>query len=197
MLIKDDVIEKIKAGEITVLFRRWSRPGAKAGGTQMTQGGVVGVDTVDVIDEADITDADAIASGYADRDDLIEHLNYREDPIYRIGVRWIGEDPRIALRSSDDLSDNELAEIIAKLDKMDRTSKRGAWTQSYLEVIQDMPATYSGLLANYLGISQADFKPWVRKLKALGLTESLEVGYRLSPRGEKVLKSLTQPKRLI
>jgi hypothetical protein len=188
MLIKDEVVEKIRTGQITVLFRRWSRPGAKAGGTQMTQGGVVGIDTVEVVTEADITDADAVASGYADRDDLIAHLNYREDAIYRIGVRWVGEDPRIAMRAS--LDDSDIAEIIAKLEKMDRTSKRGAWTQSYLEVIRDMPATYSGLLANYLGISQADFKPWVRKLKALGLTESLEVGYRLSPRGEKVLAAI-------
>ncbi len=190
MLIKDEVVEKIRAGEITILFRRWSRPGAKAGGTQMTQGGVVGIDSVEVVDEADITDADACSAGYADRADVIEHLSYREDSIYRIRVRWVGEDLRIALRSSDDLSDDELAEILAKLDKMDRTSKRGAWTRSYLEVIDSMPATYSGLLANYLGISQADFKPWVRKLKALGLTESLEVGYRLSPRGAKILKAL-------
>ena len=190
MLIKDDVVEKIKTGSITVLFRRWSRPGAKAGGTQMTQGGVVGIDSVEVVDEADITDADAVASGYADREDLIEHLNYREDPIYRIGVRWIGEDPRIAMREGVD--DSDIAEIIAKLDKMDRTSKRGPWTRSYLEVIQSMPATYSGLLANYLGLSQDEFKPWVRKLKALGLTESLEVGYRLSPRGEKVLAAMSK-----
>lgn len=190
MLIKDDVVEKIKTGSITVLFRRWSRPGAKAGGTQMTQGGVVGIDSVEVVDEADITDADAIASGYSDREDLIEHLNYREDSIYRIGVRWIGEDPRIAMRENVD--DSDIAEIIAKLEKMDRSSKRGAWTRSYLEVIQSMPATYSGLLANYLGLSQAEFKPWVRKLKALGLTESLEVGYRLSPRGEKVLAAMSK-----
>lgn len=190
MLIKDEVVEKIRAGSITVLFRRWSRPGAKAGGTQMTQGGVVGIDSVEVVDEADITEADAVASGYTDREDLITHLNYREDPIYRIGVRWVGEDPRIAMREGVD--DSDIAEIIAKLEKMDRTSKRGAWTQSYLEVIRDMPATYSGLLANYLGISQADFKPWVRKLKALGLTESLEVGYRLSPRGERVLTAITK-----
>ena len=190
MLIKDDVVEKIKTGSITVLFRRWSRPGAKAGGTQMTQGGVVGIDSVEVVDEADITDADAIASGYSDREDLIEHLNYREDSIYRIGVRWIGEDPRIAMRENVD--DSDIAEILAKLEKMDRSSKRGAWTRSYLEVIQSMPATYSGLLANYLGLSQAEFKPWVRKLKALGLTESLEVGYRLSPRGEKVLAAMSK-----
>lgn len=188
MLIKDEVVKKIRTGDITVLFRRWSRPGAKAGGTQMTQGGVVGIDTINVVAEADITDADAVAAGYADAADLIEHLNYREDPIYRIGVRWVGEDPRIAMREGVD--DSDIAEIIAKLDKMDRTSRRGPWTRSYLEVIRDMPATYSGLLANYLGLSQAEFKPWVRKLKALGLTESLEVGYRLSPRGEKVLAAM-------
>ncbi|MHB1137901.1 MAG: hypothetical protein ACYC2O_03025, partial [Microthrixaceae bacterium] len=34
------------------------------------------------------------------------------------------------------------------------------------------------------------FKTDVRKLKALGLTESLEVGYRLSPRGEVLLNHL-------
>jgi hypothetical protein len=31
------------------------------------------------------------------------------------------------------------------------------------------------------------FKANVRKLKALGLTESLDIGYRLSPRGEALL----------
>ena len=189
MLIKDEVVEKIRAGEITVLFRRWSRPGAKAGGSQMTQGGVVGIDEVRVVEPDEISDLDARSAGYASTEDLLSHLNYRDDPIYRIGVYWVGEDPRIALRENDALTDAELDELVAKLDKMDRTSKRGAWTQSYLEVIESMPATYSGLLANYLGISQADFKPWVRKLKALGLTESLERGYRLSPRGQKVVEA--------
>jgi Mn-dependent DtxR family transcriptional regulator len=55
-----------------------------------------------------------------------------------------------------------------------------------------MPNTYSGLLADYLGLDIPSFKPWVRKLKALGLTESLKPGYRLSPRGEKVLAALRQ-----
>ena len=59
-----------------------------------------------------------------------------------------------------------------------------------MQVIHDMPNTYSGLLADYLGLDIPGFKPWVRKLKALGLTESLHPGYRLSPRGEKVLNSL-------
>jgi hypothetical protein len=189
MLIKDEILTKIISGEITVLFRRWSRPGAKAGGTQMTQAGVIGIDSVDIVREAAITDADAIAAGYSNREELIEHLNYRDDDIYRIGVRFVGEDPRIALRENADLGEVELAEIVAKLGKLD---KRGTWTRSYLDVIESMPATYSGLLANYLGVAKDDFKLSVRKLKALGLTESLEVGYRLSPRGEKILEALRQ-----
>ena len=192
MLIKDDVIEKIKSGEITVLFRRWSRPGAKAGGSQMTQGGVIGIDTVEVVAEKDITDLNAREAGYGSVEDLLEHLNYRDDPIYRIRVYFKGEDPRISLRENAELNETELDEVIAKLAKMDAGSKRGPWTQEYLQLIQDMPATYSGLLADTLGLSIPEFKPWVRKLKALGLTESLSPGYKLSPRGEKVLEALRQ-----
>ena len=190
MLIKDDVIEKIKSGKITTLFRRWSRPGAKAGGSQMTQGGVIGIDSVEVVTEDDITELDARESGYGTKENLLDKLNYRADPIYRIRVFFKGEDPRIALRENAELGDNELNEIIAKLDKLDKNSKRGAWTQEYLQLIQDMPKTYSGLLADTLGISIPEFKPWVRKLKALGLTESLHPGYKLSPRGEKVLEAM-------
>jgi len=188
MLIKDDIIEKIKSGEITTLFRRWSRPGAKAGGSQMTQGGVIGIDTVEVVEPHDITDLDARNAGYASVEDLLEHLNYRDDPIYRIRVYFKGEDPRIKLREK--VGSAELDEVIEKLAKLDAGSKRGPWTQEYLQLIQDMPATYSGLLADTLGLSIPEFKPWVRKLKALGLTESLSPGYKLSPRGEKVLEAL-------
>lgn len=192
MLIKDDIIEKIKTGGITLLFRRWSRPGAKAGGSQMTQGGVIGIDSVEIVSENDISDLDASEAGYVSAEDLISHLNYRDDPIYKIRVYFKGEDPRIALRENAELGDGELNEIIAKLEKLDKNSKRGAWTQQYLQLIQDMPNTYSGILADYLGISIPDFKPWVRKLKTLGLTESLHPGYKLSPRGKKVLEAMRQ-----
>jgi predicted transcriptional regulator len=45
-------------------------------------------------------------------------------------------------------------------------------------------------LAKALGAERFAFKQDVRKLKELGLTESLEVGYRLSPRGEAVVHKL-------
>ena len=190
MLIKDGVIERIKSGEITLLFRRWSRPGAKAGGTQMTQGGVVGIDAIDVVIEGDITEMDAREAGFASKDDLLSHLNYRDDPIYRLRVYFAGDDPRKALREDDDLTEAELNEIIAKLKKLDANSKRGDWTETYLQLIHDRPNTYSGVLAKAVGLDIPHFKPWVRKLKALCLTESLSPGYRLSPRGEKVLAEL-------
>jgi hypothetical protein len=193
MLIKDEIIEKIRSGEITVLFRRWSRPGAKAGGTQMTQGGVVGIDALDIVEPDEITELDAREAGYASVSELLEHLAYRTDPIYRLRVYWIGEDPRIALRENAELSESELAELLSKLEKMDRASKSGEWTLTFLKLIKEFPATYSGRLAKKVGMDIPKFKPMVRKLKALGLTESLEVGYRLSPRGERVLSELSKP----
>ncbi len=188
MLIKDQTLEAIKDGRISLLFRRWSRPGAKAGGRQMTQGGVIAIDSVAVISEDEITDQDAVNAGYVSAAELIEYLNYRDDSIYRIAVRFGGADPRIALRETADLTDDEMADLIAKLNKLDKNSKTGDWTTIFLQLIHDHPATYSGVLAKKTGLEIATFKPMVRKLKALGLTESLEVGYRLSPRGERVLE---------
>ena len=190
MLIKNAVLEKIKSGEITLIFRRWKRAGLKAGGTQMTQMGVVGIDSVDVVTERKITETDATAAGYESKKALLADLYDREEDIYRIGVRWVGEDPRKSLRTNDKLSKAELEEIIAKLRKLDTGSQRGSWTQSYLQMIHDRPNTHAQILAESIGLTIPTFKPWVRKLKALGLTESLRPGYRLSPRGEKVLEAL-------
>jgi DNA-binding IclR family transcriptional regulator len=51
-----------------------------------------------------------------------------------------------------------------------------------LEIIGRRPATRAADLAAELGRDLVTFKRDVRKLKELGLTESLEVGYRLAPR---------------
>ncbi|MCC7307602.1 MAG: ASCH domain-containing protein [Acidobacteria bacterium] len=192
MLIKNAIIQRIQSGEISLIFRRWKRAGVKAGGTQMTQLGVLGIDSVDVVTESKITAKDAKAAGFASKDELIADLYDRDEDIYRIGVRWIGEDPRKALRENDELGKKELDEIISKLQKLDAGSQRGNWTQMYLQMIRDQPNTHAAILAEQIGLDIPRFKPWVRKLKALGLTESLRPGYRLSPRGQKVLKALRQ-----
>lgn len=192
MLIKNAILDQIKAGEITLIFRRWRKCGVKAGGTQMTQRGVMGIDAVDVVTERKITATDAAAAGFGTKAELLASMPPASDDtnIYRIGVHWVGQDPRKALRADTKLSKTELDEIIAKLTKLDAGSKRGPWTQSYLQMIHDQPNTHAKILAESIGLTIPTFKPWVRKLKALGLTESLRPGYRLSPRGEKILNEL-------
>ena len=65
----------------------------------------------------------------------------------------------------------------------------GPWTYEYLQLIADQPAVRAGDLAESVGRERLDFKRDVRKLKELGLTESLNPGYRLSPRGQLTLSS--------
>src|SRR5215203_3679503 len=119
MLIKNQIIEKIRSGDITLIFRRWKRAGVKAGGTQMTQLGVLGIDSVDVVTERKITEADAKAAGFESKKSLIADLYDREEDIYRIRVHWAGEDPRKTLRTNDKLTKAELDDIIEKLKKLD------------------------------------------------------------------------------
>lgn len=61
------------------------------------------------------------------------------------------------------------------------------WAIRTLCLIAEHPGSVSTDLAARLGVDRARFKQRVRRLKALGLTESLDVGYQLSPRGEAVL----------
>src|SRR5690606_27691268 len=105
MLIKSKVLERIKAGEISLMFRRWKKRGVKAGGTQMTQRGVIGIDAVDVVAESSITEKDARAAGFESRTELVESMPPDETglEVYRIEVHWVCEDPRKALRNDADL----------------------------------------------------------------------------------------------
>ena len=75
-----------------------------------------------------------------------------------------------------------------RLTHFDRASKDGPWTAAVLEAIRDRPGVRAPDLAASLGSATQPFKRDVRKLKELGLTESLEVGYRLSARGSAFLE---------
>ena len=141
------------------------------------------------IAEQDITDEDARRAGYASREALLAELAGREGTLYLIELGALGPDPRIALRKRSSLSDGELATINAKLAKLDANAPGGPWTRRFLELIRDNPAIRAGDICKEVRMELLHFKGYVRKLKALGLTESLEVGYRLSPRGQAVLSS--------
>jgi biotin operon repressor len=111
--------------------------------------------------------------------------------VYRIRVHRIdGPDPRDELARTASLTDSDVAAITARLARMDKSSGRGPWTGAVLALIADRPAVVSTVLAEAIGWERQDFKLHVRRLKAIGLTLSLDVGYRLSPRGESYLRSM-------
>jgi hypothetical protein len=64
----------------------------------------------------------------------------------------------------------------------------GPWAMHYLHTIAERPGVRAPDLAADFGLETHPFKLRVRRLKELGLTESLRIGYRLSPRGEAFLK---------
>jgi hypothetical protein len=176
----------IASGEVTVAFRRWKRPRVRRGGKQLTAVGLIAFDAVERVDE--ITPEDARRAGHADAEGAWEMLRRREGDLYRIELRLAGPDPRIALREDAALSAAEREDIAARLARLDRASTHGPWTEATLRAIAAAPGTRAADLAAGLGRERLPFKADVRKLKALGLTESLEVGYRLSPRGRAYLE---------
>jgi hypothetical protein len=186
MLLNRRALDGIAAGEIDLAFRRWKRPTVKAGGTLRTRVGVLAIEAVDPISERRITAADARRAGFASRTELLRSLR-PEGRLYRIEFRRIGDDPRVALRQSASISPSEREDIDARLARMDR-ARAEPWTRRLLELIARRPETHAADLAASLGMEKAPFKRDVRKLKELGLTESLLIGYRLSPRGRTYLE---------
>jgi len=184
VLIPNAIAEGIVAGRVRHLYRRWDRPRAKVGGSQLTRFGVIAIDSVEeVADASAITHQQAVEAGERDLSTLLRWLDKRpEDRLFRIGVRYGGPDPRLALRGQRP-DGPELALIALALDRMDAARSTGPWTRQILTWIRDNPAVVSKVLAQLLGRELQPMKADIRKLKALGLTISLEVGYQLSPRG--------------
>ena len=186
------VLRGVSAGSIDRAFRRWDRPRVKAGGRQRTALGVIGFTAVDTVARDELTAVDATRAGFVSIDRLLAVLDRRpERPIFRIGLELVGPDPRVALREA--LPDaRELDEIVRRLDRLDQASRHGPWTAAVLTAIAERAGTPAVDLAAAFGRQKMPFKLDVRKLKELGLTESLRPGYRLSPRGETVLGWLRQ-----
>jgi hypothetical protein len=195
VLFKQETLSAIAAGEVTLAFRRWRRPSVKAGGTLRTTVGVLAIDVVEVVAAESITEAEARRAGPASRAALLKDLSRRDGDVYRIAFHRVGGDPRIALREQAALDSDDLAEVLDALRRLDRASRRGAWAAEVLRLIADNPGRRAPDLAAGRGEETLHFKRAVRKLKALGLTESLSVGYRISPRGQTVLAALELERR--
>lgn len=187
-----DAWPRIADGSITTTFRTWTRAQAKAGGRYRVGGMLLEASSVDRVPVADLTDDDARSAGEAGREALLKRLgNPGADAlVWRVAFSYLGPDDRVALRESAASGGAEVERLRIRLDRLDARSPGGAWTRAVLALIRDNPGVVSTALAARHGQERLAFKQDVRKLKELGLTESLDVGYRLSPRGESLLREL-------
>jgi hypothetical protein len=197
MLFKQRFHAGIRDGSITRTVRTWKTPKVKPGGTyRLGAAGALEVRRVAEVALSDVTAADATRCGFADRDELVRELQRTSKTkltarsrVCRVDFRFVAvEDPRAARRR--DASASALDEVAARLERMDRLSRRGPWTKKVLELVARHPRVAASKLAPRLDRETRAFKADVRKLKELGLTVSHETGYSLSPRGEALLARL-------
>lgn len=168
MLFSAPVLKGIAAGRITLAFRRWRTCRARAGARHLTPIGLVEI--VSVREAKRITAADARKAGYGDLDALRRELDRWPGTAWRVELRPAGADPRIALRRKTAVRPEDAPRDLP-----------------LLRLIARRPAVRAAELAVELGRDKETLKRDVRKLKNLGLTESLGSGYRLSPRGRAIL----------
>ncbi len=177
----------IRAGEVTRSYRVWKQPQARVGGRyNLHPDGVIEVTAISQVSPAKISDQDAGHAGFGDAAALRRFLGTRARvtlvEFTYLGTGLTGQPER------DRLAAEELAELMAKLEKMDARSGK-PWTAQVLRTIASQPGRRAGDLAPDFAWDTPTFKRQVRKLKALGLTRSLEVGYELSDRGGQVVEA--------
>ena len=180
MLIRVITLKQIKAGKVTLAFRRWRKPTVKSGGTLNTAIGQLAIDEVKKVSERSITKAQALAAGFESKAALVKELGGRDGELHRIKLSYAGTDPREAMREKQD----DLEPVLKRLNRM------GSWTKDVLQAIKQHPRLRAADLADKLDCERDWLKPNIRKLKNLGLTISHDIGYELSPRGKAVLKQL-------
>ena len=182
MLFKRELWPRLADGSVTVAIRRQKRPTVRAGGTLQTPGGLLAIDAVEAVETDQVTDQDARDAGYSDRQGVLADVR-AEGTLYRIRFHRLGEDPRVELRRRASLGTEEVTGLARNLGRL-------GWALPVLRLIEANPGVVSTELAARLAMERLPFKQKVRRLKTLGLTESLKVGYRLSPRGEAFLERL-------
>jgi len=193
MLIKQKHLEGIKAGTISLAFRKWKKLAVTAGSLVKTSVGVIKIVSTKEISLKEITDSEANKAGFSSAQALIQLLESQKDGlIYKIEVAFDSEDPRVELRENVTLEDEDFETLKAALDNLDKFSKVGKWTTKTLQVIQENPKMKAADLAGKAKKEKEWLKLNIRKLKGLGLTISHEPGYTLSPRGEEYLRLISK-----
>jgi hypothetical protein len=190
MLFTAATLRGLTQGRVSCTYRRWEVVRPKVGSRFTTSAGVVEVTSITHADEQQLTEREAAEAGFDSVAELLKWCSAKGNgDLYRIGIALAGPDPRTELRRTDNLDAADIATLNAKLDRMDRAADQ-AWTRNTLRQIQRLPGVVSTELAAEVGQERRTYKLRVRRLKSLGLTESLERGYRLSPRGQAYLAAL-------
>jgi hypothetical protein len=198
LLFKKPFWAGLQSGAITLTFRRWQKPHVRPGGRYRCHPiGVLEVDAIEHVAVRQIGERDAMAAGFASRDQLISYLGELgplddATEVYRVALHHGGDGDRVELALEDELTSDDIAAIRAKLARLDRDAK---WTARTLALIGKHPRIAASKLAARLGRETLPFKVDVRKLKKLGLTQSFEVGYEVSPRGRAYLATIAKPRR--
>ncbi|HEU5076766.1 MAG TPA: ASCH domain-containing protein [Polyangiaceae bacterium] len=190
----------LKSGAITLTYRRWPTARVKTGGRYRCHPiGVLEVDRIERVKVKDITAEDAVRAGFDAREALVQYLaggpagSLNEDTeLFRVELHYGGDGDRVPLALEAELSPEDVKTLETKLAKLDADNP---WTLETLRTIEQHPQVAARILAKKLGRERDPFKVDVRKLKHLGLTQSFEVGYELSPRGKAFLKALETPSR--
>ena len=190
MLFRRETLDRVVAGSVSLAFRRWERPLVRGGGTQLTAVGELSFLGIREVAAESISADEARMAGSESSEQLLAELGGRESGnIYRIELGPLRPDPRIALRSLAPTGE-EMRELTAKLRRLDSRASSAVWTLAVLDIIRAHPGVRAGELCGMVAQEKEQFKLNVRKLKNLGLTESLKIGYRLSPRGQVVLDAI-------
>ncbi len=184
--------EGLVSGAVTLTFRRWDKPHVRQGGRYRCHPiGVLEVDRIERIAVRAITEADATRSGFGSRAELVSYLQTAREAkltpatlVFKVELHHGGDGDRVELALEADLSSADVELIAKKLAKMDGTAP---WTRKTLSLIDAHPRIAASQLAAKVGRETLPFKVDVRKLKKLGLTQSFEVGYEISPRGRAFL----------
>jgi hypothetical protein len=182
-------------GRIRVTVRQWEKPLVKPGGRYRVHPiGVVEVDAVEAVALGQLSDDDARLAGFSGLTEMREYMApVAKKPlrpgtlVFRVTLHHAGDGDRVAVAMDAALDDAAVEELKKKLARLDKSER---WTWRVMRLIVRRPKVAASKLARSLGRETLPFKAQVVKLKKLGLTQSFEVGYEVSPRGKALMERL-------
>jgi hypothetical protein len=182
----------LKQGAITLTFRHWEKPRVKPLGRYRVHPiGVVECRGLSQVKVADISEDDAQSAGFLSRAELLDYMRgvrpelSESDDVWRVELAYGGDGDRVQIATDATLTDDDVLALQTRLKRLD--AHRRPWTRKTLALIESNPRVAASQLALKLGREKLAFKADVVKLKKLGLTQSFEVGYEVSPRGRAFL----------